>query len=166
MTSTPNGESKAADENADAVANAKAATTKPKTPAKAAPKKAATPASPAEEAPLPEAPAPNQPLPEGEVQVTTPASEGEISDPGGKVTTTKKATAKRAKKDVLKDLDGAKLPVAVTVGQVTASIEEYAGRAVLSLSLVGWVGDAPMKVLAADADEIELALAELRKQVV
>ena len=45
------------------------------------------------------------------------------------------------------------------------SVEEYSGRAVLSLSLVGWVGEAPFKILAADVTELEDAIANLRKQL-
>jgi hypothetical protein len=67
--------------------------------------------------------------------------------------------------DPLKDVDLSKLPVASTVGQMAVTLEEYAGRAVLSLSLVGWVGDAPLKILAADVSELEAALNNLRGQL-
>jgi hypothetical protein len=67
--------------------------------------------------------------------------------------------------DPLVDVDLSKLPVASTVGQMAATVEEYAGRAVLSLSLVGWVGDAPLKILATDVSELEAALNNLRTQL-
>lgn len=143
MTAAPAGEKKSAEENAPVGLG-----------------------SPKETAPLPEPAAPGQPVEDGKVEVTRPATEKEKSDPAGNVTKTRKTGRKAAPKaDPLKDADMSKLPVAVTVGQVTASVDEYAGRAVLSLSLVGWVGEAPMKVLAADAGEIEQALAELRKEL-
>lgn len=115
----------------------------------------------------PAAPGPNDAVPEGQVQVTRKAKEGEPSDPAGNVTETSKAGRKRApKKDALAEIsDHSKLPVAVTVGQISASVEEYAGRPVLSLSLVGWVGDAPLKILAADIGDLEQAIAELRSQL-
>lgn len=115
----------------------------------------------------PAAPGPNDLVPEGQVQVTRKAKEGEPSDPAGNVTETTKTGRKRApKKDALTEIsDHTKLPVAVTVGQVSASVEEYAGRPVVSLSLVGWVGDAPLKLLASDIGELEQALAELRSQL-
>lgn len=110
---------------------------------------------------------PNDLVPEGQVQVTRKAREGEPSDPGGNVTEVAKSGRRRAPKtDHLATIsDTSKLPVAVTVGQITASVEEYAGRPVLSLSLVGWVGDAPLKILAADVGELDQALAELRSQL-
>lgn len=158
MTSTPSGQSKAADENTDAIENAKATSTK---------KPKAAPASSAEEAPLPTPASPIEPLEEGKVQVTTNAKEGQNADPAGKVSEVKKATVKRvSKKDPLKSIDDlTKLPVAVTVGQVNVTIEEHAGSPVASLSLVGWVGDAPVKILAADLDEVERAIGEIRKQL-
>lgn len=72
---------------------------------------------------------------------------------------------KASKADPLADVDLSKLPVASTVGQMAVTLEEYAGRAVLSLSLVGWVGDAPLKILATDVSELEEALANLREQL-
>ena len=96
------------------------------------------------------------PLPEGEVEVTK----------DGATEITKAEKAPRTKQDPLKMLeDFSKLPVAVHIGQVAMSVEEYSGRAVLSLSLVGWVGEAPFKILAADVTELEDALANLRKQL-
>lgn len=131
-----------------------------------------TPRDPAKEGPktfdvAPATAGPNDLVPEGEVQVTRKAEEGELSDPAGNVTKTVKTGKARApKKDSLKEItDLGKLPVAVTVGQLTASVEEYAGRPVLSLSLVGWVGDAPLKILAADIGELEQAISELRSQL-
>jgi len=74
--------------------------------------------------------------------------------------------ATRTKKDTLKGIeDFSKLPVAVHIGQVAASVDEYSGRAILSLSLVGWVGEAPFKILAEDIDQIEDAIANLREQL-
>lgn len=110
---------------------------------------------------------PNDLVPEGQVSVTRKAQEGEPSDPAGNVTEVAKQGKRRSpKKDSLKEIsDFGKLPVAVTVGQITATVEEYAGRPVLALSLVGWVGDAPLKILAADVGELEQALAELRSQL-
>lgn len=115
----------------------------------------------------PAAPGPNDPVPEGEVQVTHRAEAGKPSDPSGNITEARKTSKRSTKKsDPLKDLKAFdKLPVAVTVGQVTASVEEYAGRPVVSLSLVGWVGDAPLKLLAADIGELEQALEEIRKEL-
>lgn len=112
-------------------------------------------------------PALGEPVPDGKVQVTRKAEKGEPSDPGGNVSEIAKTGKRRApKKDALTEIsDFGKLPLAVTVGQITASVEEYAGRPVLSLSLVGWVGDAPLKILAADVGEVEQALAELRSQL-
>lgn len=147
MTAAPNGQNKAAGENEDAVKNAGG--------------------SPAEAVPLPTtAPGINAPVGEGEVQVIRGAKAREAADPAGKVTVTKKATTKPRKKDVLAEhIPHTKLPVAVTVGQITVAVEEYAGRPVASLSLVGWVGDAPLKVLAEDLNEIERAIEEIRKQL-
>lgn len=112
-------------------------------------------------------PGPNEAVPEGVVEVTRSAQQGEVSDPGGRVTERQKTGRQRApKKDALKDLDDlSKLPVAVAVGQVTISVEEYAGRAVLSMSLRGWVGEAPLKILASDIGDVEQAIAELRSQL-
>lgn len=114
----------------------------------------------------PAAPGPNDPVEEGVVEIKRKAEEGEPSDPAGLVTVREKTGSTRGKKkDKLKDIDLSKLPVAVAVGQVTASVEEYAGNAVLSLSLVGWVGDAPMKIRADDIDELMGALDALRNQL-
>lgn len=111
--------------------------------------------------PAPNVPGPNDAIPEGRVQVTRKAKEGEHSDPAGNVTLQEDFSAK-AKKD-FEDIDREKLPVSVTVGQVSITIEEYAGRAVASFSLVGWVGDAPFKILAKDIEtELEGALKALR----
>lgn len=108
-----------------------------------------------------------QPVSEGQVQVTRKAQEGELSDPGGNVSEVRKQGKARApKKDALTEyIEPTKLPLAATVGQIVAVVEIYAGRAVLSLSLKGWVGDAPLKILASDVGEIEQALAELRKEL-
>lgn len=110
---------------------------------------------------------PNETVPEGSVEVTRKAQEGEPSDPGGNVTTARKTGKARAPKEdpLAKIADFSKLPVAVSVGQVTAVVEEYAGNPVLALSLKGWVGDAPLKIRAADVGEIEQALSELRKEL-
>ena len=107
------------------------------------------------------------------IEVKRHATQDEIADPdvavdpAGHVTEqVKPQRATRTKKDTLKSIeDFSKLPVAVHVGQVAASVEEYSGRAVLSISLVGWVGEAPFKILADDIDELEDALANLRKQL-
>lgn len=114
---------------------------------------------------LPVPASPFSEVPEGEVQVVQAAAKKQNADPAGQATVTRKASTKATKNDVLQDVDLSKLPIAVTVGQITVSIEEYAGRAVLSVSLVGWVGDAPLKVLASDADQITRAITELRKQL-
>lgn len=112
-------------------------------------------------------PGPNETVPAGVVEVTRSAREGEASDPGGRVTERQKTGKQRApKKDPLKDLDDlTKLPVAIAVGDVTGSVEEYAGRAVLSLSLRGWVGEAPLKILASEVGDLEQVIAELRSQL-
>lgn len=88
-------------------------------------------------------------------------------DPAGLVTEqVKLVRAKRKKKDTLRGIeDFSKLPVAVHIGQVAASVDEYSGRAILSLSLVGWVGEAPFKILAEDIDQLEDAIANLREQL-
>lgn len=107
------------------------------------------------------------------IEVKRHATQDEISDPdvpvdpAGHITEQVKAKrATRTKKDTLKGIeDFSKLPVAVHVGQVAASVEEYSGRAVLSISLVGWVGEAPFKILAEDIDELEDAIANLRAQL-
>lgn len=123
-------------------------------------------AASAEELPVPQD-NPNAAVPEGEVEVTRSAKKGDLSDPGGRVTERQKTGRQRApKKDPLKEIeDLTQLPVAVAVGQVTASVEEYAGRPVLSISLRGWVGDAPLKILATDIGDLEQAIAELRSQL-
>ena len=164
MTAAPAGAHKADAENTDAVANAAAEQKKAAAQAKKD-AKVATAAQPKFEVALvraevvsaaPEVPAPNTPLPEGEVEVTK----------DGATEVTKAENAPRTKKDPLKTLDDfSKLPVAVHIGQVAMSVEEYSGRAVLSLSLVGWVGEAPFKILAADVTELEDAIANLRKQL-
>ena len=167
MTAAPAGAHKADAENTDAVANAaaeqKKAAAQAKKDAKVAtaaqpkPETVSTDAAQAEVvSAAPEAPAPNTPLPGGEVEVTK----------DGATEITKAEKAPRTKKDPLKTLDDfSKLPVAVHIGQVAMSVEEYSGRAVLSLSLVGWVGEAPFKILAADVTELEDAIANLRKQL-
>ena len=164
MTAAPAGAHKADAENTDAVANAAAEQKKAAAQAKKD-AKVATAAQPKFEVALvraevvsaaPEVPAPNTPLPDGDFFFNDTATT-EI---------TKAEKAPRTKKDPLKTLDDfSKLPVAVHIGQVAMSVEEYSGRAVLSLSLVGWVGEAPFKILAADVTELEDALANLRKQL-
>ena len=150
MTAAPAGAHKADAENTDAVANAAAEQKK----AAAQARKDAKVATAAQ--PKPEVPAPNTPLPDGDVFVNE----------AGATEITKAEKAPRTKKDPLKTLDDfSKLPVAVHIGQVAMSVEEYSGRAVLSLSLVGWVGEAPFKILAADVTELEDAIANLRKQL-
>lgn len=117
---------------------------------------------------LPEnVPAPNAVVPDGEVEFTRNAKKGELSDPGGKVTERSKVGRARApKKDALKEFtDYSQLPIAAAVGQVTATVEEHAGRPVFKLSLRGWVGDAPFQILAADVGELEQVIAELRGQL-
>lgn len=151
MTAAPAGESKSAEENAPV---------------------ASTPDvddhSQLEEK-LPEPVGPNEPVEEGKVEVATKAKtdkEKATADPSGNVVTQRKTAARtKVKNDPFDDVDMDKLPVAIAIGQVTVSIEEYAGRAVASFSLRGWVGDAPLKLLASDIGEFEQALAELRKQL-
>ena len=98
----------------------------------------------------------NEPLPKKETitlpKTTEPAAE-EVSAPS-------------AETDALADLtDFSKLPIAVSSGQVAASVEEYAGRAVLSMSLLGWIGDVPFRILASEAKDIEAVLQQLREQL-
>lgn len=123
-------------------------------------------AATAAELPAP-VPAPNATVPEGQVEITTNAEPGELSDPAGRVTEQKKAPkARTPKKDPLKEIENLdKLPIAASVGDIVGSIEQYAGRPVLSLSLRGWVGDVPLKILAADIDQLEGVLAALREQL-
>lgn len=136
MTAAPAGQSKAAAENTDAAAN------------------------------LTTGYGPNAPVPDGQVEVTRPAKKGQPADPAGKATTVAKTGRQRApKKDALQDVDLSKLPVAVAVGDITATVEEYSGRPVLSIALRGWVGDAPLKILASDAKDLEQVIAELRSQL-
>ena len=156
MTSTPAGASKSAEENKDAVANAKTAKTS------GARKEAET---------LPQKPSK---IAEANADAVTP---DEVNDPDVAVDPADlateqakpvraKRTKKRTKKDTLKGIeDFSKLPVAVHIGQVAASVDEYSGRAILSLSLVGWVGEAPFKILAEDIDQLEDAIANLREQL-
>lgn len=153
MTAAPAGQSKAAEENAPAP-------------------KADDPSVQLEvAAETPAAPSPNDPVEEGVVEVATKAKtdkEKETADPSGNVvkrTRTTKSASPAKSKDPFTEVDLSKLPIAIAVGQITLSIEEYAGRAVAALSLRGWVGDAPLKVLASDINEIEQAFAELRKQL-
>ena len=149
MTTTPAGASKSAEENKDAVANAKTA---------GARKEAET---------LPQKPSK---IAEANADAVTP---DEVNDPDVAVDPADLATeqakpkkATRTKKDTLKGIeDFSKLPVAVHIGQVAASVDEYSGRAILSLSLVGWVGEAPFKILADDIDQLEDAIANLREQL-
>lgn len=127
---------------------------------KAADKPKTAVASVAEATPLPEY-IPGQPAPDGEVHVTTTTETGSATE---SKPITRGPNKKKA--DSLKgNLDFTKLPVAVSVGQINASVEEYSGRAILSLSLVGWVGDPALRILAEDAEQIDTALAELRKQL-
>tara|TARA_R110002020_G_scaffold404912_1_gene614961 strand:+ start:6736 stop:7359 length:624 start_codon:yes stop_codon:yes gene_type:complete len=105
----------------------------------------------------------NASVPEGRVEVTRAAQPGEPHDAGGRVTEQKDIAKKSTKADPLADIDHTKLPASVSVGDVIMSVDEYAGRPVLSLSLRGWVGDPPFKVLATDVGQIEGALEELRK---
>ena len=149
MTTTPEGASKSAEENKDAVANAKTAGARK------------------EAEPLP--PTPSKIAEANADAVTT----DEVNDPDVAVDPADLATeqakpkrATRTKKDTLKGIeDFSKLPVAVHIGQVAASVDEYSGRAILSLSLVGWVGEAPFKILADDIDQLEDAIANLREQL-
>lgn len=77
-----------------------------------------------------------------------------------------KTTEPATESDALADLtDFSKLPIAVSSGQVAASVEEYAGRAVLSMSLLGWIGDVPFRILASEAKDIEAVLQQLREQL-
>ena len=149
MTTTPAGASKSAEENKDAVANAKTA---------GARKEAET---------LPQKPSK---IAEANADAVTPdeVNDPDVTvDPAGLVTEqVKPKRATRTKKDTLKGIeDFSKLPVAVHIGQVAASVDEYSGRAILSLSLVGWVGEAPFKILAEDIDQLEDAIANLREQL-
>lgn len=154
MTAAPKGEKKADAENTDPVLNAQGEPDAPTT------------TEPVAEEPTPVTPGPNDPVPEGQVEVTVNAKDDELSDPSGKKTEQKKTTRAPRKSDPFKkEIDHDKLPVAVAIGQVTGAIESYSGRAVLSLSLRGWVGEAPFKILAEDAGEIEAVLAELRAQL-
>lgn len=137
---------------------------------------------PIEIAPEPVTPEPGTPelppvdltVPDGVVEVKRPAKtakEAKVADPAGQVSAqTKTVRRTTVKNDILaRDKNGAdkidrtKLPLSVSVGDVVASVNEYAGNAVLSLSLVGWVGDVPFKVLASDIPKIEQAFAEIRK---
>lgn len=150
MTAAPKGETKADAENTDPVANATADTT----------------TAPVAEEPTPVVPGPNDPVPAGQVEVTSKAPEDKLSDASGNKIEQKKVTRAPRKTDPFKkEIDHEKLPVAVAIGQVTGSIESYSGRAVLSLSLRGWVGEAPFKILAEDAGEVEAVLDELRAQL-
>lgn len=149
MTTTPAGASKSAEESMDAVANAKTA---------GARKEAET---------LPQKPSK---IAEANADAVTPdeVNDPDVAvDPAGLVTEqVKPKRATRTKKDTLKGIeDFSKLPVAVHIGQVAASVDEYSGRAILSLSLVGWVGEAPFKILAEDIDQLEDAIANLREQL-
>lgn len=153
MTAAPAGQSKAAEENAPAP--------KPDDPS----------VNEAPEQKVPEPAGPNDPVEAGVVEVLTKAKtdkEKGTADPSGNVvkrTRTTKSASPAKSKDPFTSVDLSKLPIAIAVGQITLSIEEYAGRAVAALSLRGWVGDAPLKVLASDIAEIEQAFAELRKQL-
>jgi hypothetical protein len=94
----------------------------------------------------------NEPLPKKET-ITLPK-------------TTEPAAEPAAETDALADLtDFSKLPIAVSSGQVAASVEEYAGRAVLSMSLLGWIGDVPFRILASEAQDIAAVLQQLREQL-
>ena len=94
----------------------------------------------------------NEPLPKKET-ITLPK-------------TTEPAAESESETDTLADLtDFSKLPIAVSSGQVAASVEEYAGRAVLSMSLLGWIGDVPFRILASEAKDIEAVLQQLREQL-
>lgn len=155
MTTTPAGASKSAEENKDAVANAKTA---------GARKEAET---------LPQKPSKIakqiKPTTNEGTNVNVDPSTGANADTGTAGLATEQVKPKRAtrtKKDTLKGIeDFSKLPVAVHIGQVAASVDEYSGRAILSLSLVGWVGEAPFKILADDIDQLEDAIANLREQL-
>lgn len=163
MTAAPAGASKAAAENDDAVTNAQRNTEQLKQ--KSA--KDLSKDSPAPEDLPAKVDGPNDAVPEGQVEITRKAKKGEPSDPSGNVTNRTKTGRQRApKKDPLKEIsDYSKLPVAAAVGQVTAAVEEYAGRAVLSVSLRGWVGEAPLKILASDIGDLEQVISELRSQL-
>jgi hypothetical protein len=124
----------------------------------------------------PELPPVDLSVPEGVVEVKRPAAtakEKKVADPAGQVSEQTKTVRKAAvKNDILAldkngadKIDKSKLPVSVSVGDVVASVKEYAGNVVLELSLTGWVGDVPFKVLASDIPKIEQVFAELRKQL-
>jgi hypothetical protein len=153
MTAVPTGQTKSADVNSDAIVNA--AEPKPRAPRTVKPKSfASSEGAVFVAAPLP--PTPGEPTPEGVVEYTTPDIENTEVKPVVK--------RKPLKADPLLSLtDHTKLPVSVSVGSTIISVDSYAGNAVLSLSLVGWVGDPEFKILAQDAGEIEQALAELRE---
>lgn len=170
MTAAPAGAHKADAENADAVANAAALAAEE---AKAAKKASKAKAVKADEAPIPEPAKPNDIVPEGSVEVTRKATEDEIkdpevgTDPEGNISSIEKVTrAPRAKKDPLTTLtDHTKLPVAAHVGQVAVQVRAHNGNAVLTISLVGWVGEPEFQIRAEDVVELEDALASIRKQL-
>lgn len=164
MTAAPKGEKKADAENTDPVANAALdAQGQPITDNDQA---GTTPGAREEAEPLPAVPGPNEPVQAGVIETTVIAKDDELSDPSGRKTEQKKTTRAPRKSDPFKkEIEHDKLPVAVAIGQVTGSVESHAGRAVLSLSLRGWVGEAPFKILAEDAHEVEEVLNELRSQL-
>lgn len=161
MTTTPAGASKAAEENKDAVANAKTAKTS------GARKEAETLPQKPDEIAKQIKPTTNEGT-NVNVDPSTGANADTVTagDAGLATEQVKPKRATRTKKDTLKGIeDFSKLPVAVHIGQVAASVDEYSGRAILSLSLVGWVGEAPFKILAEDIDQLEDAIANLREQL-
>lgn len=143
MTSAPKGESKSAAQN--------------------------TPASAGEGEALPQVPNPGDPVPAGKAQVVKPATEKQTPDPGGQTAATKKTgrrTTAKKKADPIRDLDDlSKLPISVGVGQVIVAVHEKVGAPVLQISLKGWLGEPEFQIRTSDIEELEDALAQLRKEL-
>lgn len=155
MTAAPSGQSKAAAPNDPFVEDvAPAEDAKPtKTEAKASAKKAEPKAKPA--------------APKDEREVThsdpAPVAEEQNDDKkcGGEHCM---CEGYNRKGDPLKQMGNfEKLPLSVSVGQVNISVELYSGQPVMKLSLVGWVGEESLAILASDASDIEDALSQIRK---
>ena len=76
-----------------------------------------------------------------------------------------KPAPKPRAKDPLTTITPDQLPVVAHVGQVAVSVQDFNSAAVLSVSLVGWVGEPEFRIRAEDIGELEEAISSIRKQL-
>lgn len=67
-------------------------------------------------------------------------------------------------KEILHKLDTADTPIAANSGDIQGLVKVRHGIRLLELSIAGWIGDAPVTILAEQASDVERVISELRKQ--